>query len=66
MWLVKSTKIIAFFATRPINMMKPKMVKIPMELLVNASANNAPISDKWNREHYYKWINETIVKSYHN
>ncbi|MNI54361.1 hypothetical protein D3C73_1092530 [compost metagenome] len=45
-WLVKSTRIIAFLATRPISIIKPKMVKIPIELLVKARASKAPITAK--------------------
>ncbi|MNL28916.1 hypothetical protein D3C87_1505820 [compost metagenome] len=43
-WLVKSTRIIAFLATKPINIIKPKMVKIPKLLFVKARAKNAPIT----------------------
>ncbi|MNH29403.1 hypothetical protein D3C79_896330 [compost metagenome] len=42
-WFAKSTIRIAFFATKPINMIIPRIEKMFSVLLVKASANSAPI-----------------------
>src|SRR5690606_30287225 len=45
LWLAKSTNMMAFLATRPINIMIPKMVKMLNVSFVSARNNNAAMND---------------------
>ena len=46
LWLAKSTKRMAFLATRPINIMIPNIVKMLIDSLVSANPHNAPIRER--------------------